>query len=271
MLTTLVAYGTSSTCDGPGDDTKMTLTKCILLTATTLLIAPMWADNVYYVGFEDVAGGDYDYNDLIFSLSGDGITLQTATGQWSPEPALGTNGAPFWNHASWDGPLFNVGYCIYGGGNCNGGSGLAPSDEYLAASGGGPANDVYFTVDNTTPVSSPVYLHIAGDTDLVGWYLLSDPSVIHWINSPSDVTDGTLSFNPGGAFGLVGNDNGGTGGNTFFSQTSIGGTADPFGSHFAFFGNGNVSTVPEPGSLMLFGTALLGISVVLRRRKSAGQ
>jgi len=247
----------------------MTVTKWILLGASVLLITPTWADNVYYVGFEDEVGGDYDYNDLVFSLSGDGIQLQSATGIWGSDPSLGTSGIPFWNRSSGDGSQFNVGYCIYGTGNC--GTGLAPGDQYLATGTGGPVNDVYFTVDNKGTVSSPVYLHIAGDTNVVGWYLISDPSVIHWINSPSDQTDLNLSFDPTGAFGLVGNNHGGKGGDTFYSQTSVGGTQDRFGSHFAFFGGDPPSSVPEPGSVILFGSALLGFSVLLRRRKNSGQ
>jgi len=228
-----------------------------------LLLTPTWADNVYNVGFEDLVGGDYDYNDLVFSLSGDGIALQTGTGVWSSEPALGTSGTPFWNQSSGDGPEMNVGYCIYGGGNC--GSGLAPDDQYLATAGGGAVNDVYFTVNGSSGVSSPVYLHIAGLADVLGWYSISDPSVIHWINSTSAQT-GTFSFDPTGAFGLVGS----AGGNTYYSQTSVGGTQDPFGSHFAFFG-ADPPSVPEPGSVILFGSALLGFSVMLRRRKNSGQ
>jgi len=109
---------------------------------------------------------------------------------------------------------------------------------------GGPVNDVYFTVSNTSSVSvsSPVHLHIAADTNLVGWYSIGDPSVIHWITSAGSQT-GSFSFDPVGPFGLVGNNDAGNGGDTFYSQTTIAGTQDSFGSHFAFFGSDPPSSV----------------------------
>jgi hypothetical protein len=251
----------------------MNITKWILTGAVLLLTSPAWADNVYFGGFEDLINGDYDYNDLVFSLSGSDLTLHS-TGTWFPEPALGTSGDPFWNNSSWDGPRYNIGYCIYGGGNCNGGSGLAPSDTYLATDTGGPVGDVFFSVSQS--VGAPIYLHVAGFTDLLGWYPVGDPSAIHWINSSASQT-GIFSFDPPvGDFGLVANNAGGFGGDTFYSQTGAGGTQDPFGSHFAFFGtiaDPPPPAVPEPGSVILMGSALLGISVLLRRRnrQSAGQ
>jgi len=247
----------------------MAFKKLVLLAAASLIANVAWADNVYYVGFEDSVRGDYDYNDLVFSLQGDGVTLVTSTGELFSQPVLGTNGEPFWNRASGDGPKDNVGYCIYGGGNCS--SGLAPSDKYLASADGvSPVNDVYFSVTNRGSVSSPISIHLAADTNLIGWYLISDPSVIHWINSSNQQT-GNFSFDPTGAFGLVGNNDGGHGGDTFYSQTSVGGTSDRFGSHFAFFGNSidPPNPVPEPGSVILLGSALLGLSLLLRRRYNA--
>src|SRR5438445_12419039 len=114
----------------------MRLTKWILLGAAALLLtSPVFA-TTYYGGFEDVggSGGDYDYNDLIFSLTGTNLTLNTATGVWFNRASAGvlnTNaganglaGTPFWNNSSLDGAGGrNVGFAIYGGGAINGGVG----------------------------------------------------------------------------------------------------------------------------------------------------
>ncbi len=245
--------------------------KWLLLGVVLAFAAPTWADSVtYYAGFEDTIGGDYDYNDLVLSLTGTGLTLEQSGGVWSTEPTLGTSGDPFWNRSSYDGPNYNVGYCIYGTGSC--GSGLDTSADYLATSAGRPVGDVYFTV--TGDVSTTVYFKIAGDSDVVGWYPVGDPSNITWINSSSTET-GAWSFTPGESFGLVGNTNGGSGdGYTFYSQVGAGGMPDSFGSHFAFFGNAPTPPpVPEPGSMVLTGTALLGVSLLLRPRntQSTGQ
>ena len=247
----------------------MTGIKWFTLGAFLLLTAPLtFASNVYIGGFEDSINGDYDYNDLVFSLTGNNITLHTATGDWFPEPVLGTSGSPFWNHASGDGAKFNVGYCVYGTGNCDHGVGLDPTDLYLATSAGAAVGDVWFSV--TGPVDSPVLLHIAGFRDLIGWYPIGQPNNITWINSATTQT-GFFSFDPHGDFGLVGDNNGvhPSLGQLFYANTSDGGKQDSRGAHFAFFGD--PSPVPEPGTMMLFGTALLGFSVFLRRHKSSGQ
>jgi hypothetical protein len=239
----------------------------LLLCAVLLLTAPTWAQSTtYWGGFEDLAGNsDYDYNDLVFSMTGPSLKL-ISSGTWYSEPTLipgSYTGAPFWNNSSGDGPNDNVGYCIYGGGNCNSGVGLAPGDDYLATSTGGSVNDVSFSVAGD--VSETIKLYIAGDADSLGWYLLSDPSSIHALNSSS--SQGAVTFTPGGNFAIVGENNS-TGIN--FTSDNVGAgsgyNTDNGINHLAWFGP---NSVPEPGSIMLLLVVLLGVLPALRRRKIA--
>jgi hypothetical protein len=108
---------------------SMNLRKLSLMGAALLMAVPAFA-NTYYGGFEDLKGGDYDYNDIVFTLSGSGLTLNTQDGKWFNKPTTLSTSTAFWNNTSWDGPKENIGYCIYGGGNC--GTGLSSTAQYLA-------------------------------------------------------------------------------------------------------------------------------------------
>ena len=240
----------------------MRLTKWILLGAAILLATPMFA-TTYYGGFEDVAGsgGDYDYNDLIFSVTGTNLTLNSATGVWFNQAAAGvlnTNaganglaGTPFWNNSSLDGAGGrNVGFAIWGGGAINGGSALAPGYQYLATATGASVNDVYFSVSGD--VSAQVVLSITAATDTLGWQLRSGGAV-HLFGS--GVT-GPVSFTPGGDFILVATTSANP---TTYASNSA--QSDGV-SHFAFFG----PAVPEPSSIGLLGFALLSGGLAFRKR-----
>ena len=224
-----------------------------------------------YVGYKDNAGPsvDYDYNDLIFSLTSNSLQL-SAAGLWQFKPTLsgdaynsanaGLQNTPYWNNSSYDGPQMGIGWCIYGGGNCNGGVGLDPTADYLTTNPNSPfgsVTDVTFT--STGSVGASIALKISTGTNLLGWYAVSDPSTIYWLNSPTTPLV-TTSFTPTGAFGLVAENV--SLGMTFYSQTSVGGTQDSV-SHFAFFADGgNMPTLnsdlvsptaptPEPTSWLL--------------------
>src|SRR3954452_14812938 len=107
----------------------MNLRRLSLIGAALLMSIPTFA-STYYGGFEDTKGGDYDYNDIVFTLSGNRLTLNTSDGHWYNKPTLGTSGTPFWNNASWDNGDKNIGFCVYGGADC--GAGLSSTAQYLA-------------------------------------------------------------------------------------------------------------------------------------------
>jgi hypothetical protein len=234
---------------------QMRMKNWILTGAALLIACPIWA-TTYYGGFEDRVGhdSDYDYNDVVFSLSGDGLALKTSVGHWFTEPTLGTSGTPFWNNGSLDGSMLNVGYCIYGGGNC--GVGLEPSALYLATQAGNSVNDVYFSIGRDEDVNTAIDLKISSDNEKIGYYLLSNPGNITWFagGPGSDYT-----FDPHGhAFGIAGKDM--TTGNIFYSNSNL--FADPGNNHFAWF------DAPEPGVTGLMASGLIGLGLFFRRKKS---
>ncbi len=225
--------------------------------AALLLTVPTWA-STYFGGFEDTVGtryasSDYDYNDLVFSMSGQNLTL-ISNGTWYTKPTLGTNGTPFWNHSSYDGNKMNVGYCIYGGGNC--GAGLDPTALYLASRNQQSVEDVYFSVNGSA--NGEIDLKYANDHNLLGWYSVNSPNTIHWL---SGSVGNIFSFTPHGDFGLVAsNNNGSMWGQNFYSQDCYGTQDDQ--SHFAFF----AAEAPEPGQIGLLAVGLLGVSLFLKKR-----
>ncbi len=236
----------------------MTLKSLALVGATLLLSAPGFAAT-YFGGFEDtVRHGDYDYNDIVFSLSGTGLTLHATDGAWYAQPSLGTSATPFWNNASTDGSRYNVGYCIYGGGTCNRGVALDPGASYVAKAGDPSvsASNVYFTTTGT--VSADVELEISSDTNVLGWYSLSDADDIHWLNGFGQT--GLFHFSPQGNFGIAANNGVFATGQTYYSSQVLNNAT----SQFAFFG----SPVPEPGAISLVGGGLLAAGLFFRKRKA---
>jgi hypothetical protein len=230
-----------------------------------VLTSPVWATNMtigtgqaIYGGFEDTVGGDYDYNDLVFTMTvTSGSLILNTGGTWSAgSPSLpGSVGTPFWNNVSSDNhsQTDNIGYCVYNGCASHGALGSSTTRYLFGVSGATTsANDVYFTASAGTTIT--LDFGISNDTDTLSWALDSSPTVLHAVTSGSSITAGA-------PFELVASN----GTQNFDSDVSLGGTTDPNGlSHFAFFGNGAVT--PEPSSLLLFGTGLLGLAGAVRRK-----
>lgn len=230
-----------------------------LVSAALLLSSPVFA-TTYYGGFEDVKDqsrmqSDYHYNDMIFSLSGTGLMLNSSENFYS-KPTLDQNGRPFWDNVSYDGQKMNVGYCIYGGGNC--GDGIDPNAKFLASNPNnmtGSANDVTFHVDGS--VTANLLMNISAYTNTLGYYLVSDPTKsFHSLTATA--TPNVYSFSPTGDFGLIGK----VGSTMYYSQTMYGESDDV--SHFAFFS----SSAPEPGMMGLMGAGLIGIGALVRRKRA---
>lgn len=247
-----------------------------MLTAALTGMATQAQAGTILVGFEDTVGGDYDYNDLVLSLTGLNLSLNTATGAWFAKPAtlngagspIGQTGTPYWNNASSDGLNDNVGFCIYGGPNaatCGGAgtTGLSSKASYLAAnknSTTGSANDVTFSV--TGGITTVVSINITAATDSIGWYDTLTPGTVNVLNGGSTKT-GTFFFTPtaGHSFGLVGIN--GSSGQSYYSNLAAGGVQDNV-SHFAYF-----LAAPEPSTMLLFGSALVGLGAFRRSRRKA--
>lgn len=243
----------------------MRLRNWLLIGASALLTLPLFG-STYYGGAEDWKNGDYDYNDIVFSVAGSTLALHSNSGQWIAGSAMSPGGAgPFWDHSSLDGPGMGIGYCIYGGGNCNGGVALDPAAKYLATSATAPqgsANNVTFSANGQVTID--IFMQITAARDVLGWYSISDPNEINWLNADSKT--GAFTFNPNGAFGLVE-------ANSYFRfySQSIYGTQDTV-SHFAFFDPPGIAAVPEPSALGLVGFALIGSSIFyLRTRRQSSR
>lgn len=235
----------------------MKLRNFILMSAAFFAtLVPSYA-STYYGGFEDLKNNkpsstDNDYNDLVFSLSGNGLMLKTTDGAWYSAPTINNNGDPFWDQTSWDGSKKNVGYCIYGGGDC--GTGIAPGARFLAnkTSTGKTADNVYFSVAGN--VNATVSLSISSASDTLYWYKVGNTNVLYKITTGV----GSFTFNPNGDFGLAGYNN--LTNSFYYSQIRNG--EDP--SHFAFF-----EPVPEPGTMGAMAGGLIVLGAIYRRRRVA--
>jgi hypothetical protein len=215
---------------------------------------------------------------------------------------LNQNGNPYWDNITWDGDKKNIGYCLTGTGNCLSmpDAPLVPLPFWGASftsstdTGGGFDPNFFFAKD-TPGSTAALKIEIAGfaDKNTFGWFE-TDPtgtSVVatHELFSGLQGAGAAATFTPTLYYGFYLTT---PQTNTFYTLSSQG--DNPGMQHFAVFrGPGEsywlgmedlkfggcnrsdkdyndmvvyVAPVPEPATLTLFGTGLIGLAGLVRRR-----
>lgn len=274
------------------------MTKRILMTVVLLggLCGVRTFADTFVVGVENspnatadpTEGAMGDFNDMMVQFGATGL-LATTDGTWqSPfnssivNESGGSVSNPFWDDPSQDGSHCNVGYYLTGQagtGNCgaNGGLSTTPAavSEYLTTTGnqGTPDPNFYFTFTSGT-VSSILLGAVTPNAldESFGIYQFGNGGNIQWIIQNGVNVVGS-SFTPNWTtFGLVFTDS--QNGNVYYSQNSlgayVGGTATSSGvpnNRYALFDLPQASSVPEPGTMALFGIGALALGLIPRLRK----
>ncbi|MEQ1884034.1 MAG: PEP-CTERM sorting domain-containing protein [Bryobacteraceae bacterium] len=253
----------------------------LLLLPATAGAETFFADS-FYVGVEDIntpcgSNSDCDYNDVIFSLAGAGLSLHSGGMLFDPfQPD--NSGSPFWNNLSNDSAHANFGNCLYSSGanntcgpNDSSASPIAPNAKYLASAGKGSV-DFYFSTDGQVTV-----------TFLASIAAIPDRNLLYWCPAGTSVSGGpgstcqkigingsnaTATFTPGGAFDLVLYRSSSAGGlvGPYDSETGVGGVANSSTNHFAVA----FTPVPEPATLGMAGAALAILGLWRRRSANTG-
>ncbi len=221
------------------------------------------------------------FSDIIFSLAGSGLTLDSPGDQWNAFSAgvvnqNNTNSPAYFDNTTPNGANENIGFCLTTA-NCGSSTETAGAsqNEYLSDTGNAeiPAPGFYFT--STGSVTFSLLASLAGSnnsTESVGVYDMTSHAVT-WVILDDVLQNGgvvnTSAF-PSDNFQLIFEV--GTAGTFFYSDQTTGfvnGVHDiPADNRYALFSESQ--GVPEPATMALFGIGALALGMVgrLRRRRS---
>lgn len=244
--------------------------RILLLSSLVLFLgSTASAGAILYGGLEDYAGGAGiekigDFNDLVFKMAGD-ITVVSPGAVFSAltPSMIDESGNIYWDQHSSDGPKYNLGYCVLGGGNC---PTLGPSDvsyQSLAGPGGTAPTSILFEAQG--PVTIDYAFRMTAGSNSLGWYDPSNPSVLHPIFSSSNGPGTSVVFAPSGVFALYSVNLYGQ----FFSTVAAANVGESaMQQHFAFISDPPNSSTPEPNTTALIGG---GLVVLFLKRFCAAQ
>jgi hypothetical protein len=260
----------------------MRVRKPVLILAVSALLglmaSPVAADSIVRVGIEDHPGitaveGNGDFNDMMFALIGN-ISVLAASADQLPFSASVVNqsGSVFWDNHSYDGNDYNFGYCLLEGGTCTPGHSLGVSLDYVATgSGGAPVSELF---QASGAITAMLLAEVTSNfnSNTLGWYDPSNPSVLHQIFAGPDNTGAVATFIPTGTFALYS-----TNGIGQFYSSVASANVNESGTqqHFALADGvvlgpgtgGQAGAVPEPGTGGLAGAVLAAAWVGRTLRK----